>query len=102
MSQQQSTERSGRVLLNGYVDVPAERWDEVRDALDDHIMLTRNEPGCIMFNVTPCQEVELRLLVEEIFENQEAFDAHQARTQASPWAEITAGLPRNYSVRVIP
>lgn len=102
MSEAQTTEKSGHVLLSGHVDVPADRWDEVRLALQDHIRLTREEPGCIMFNVLPCREVELRLLVDEIFENQQAFDAHQARTKASPWAEITADLPRDYSVRVIP
>ncbi len=102
MSEEQTIEKSGRVLLNGYVDVPADRWEEVREAMQDHITLTRNEAGCVMFNVTPCREVELRLLVEEIFENQQAFDAHQARTKTSPWADITAGIPREYSVRVIP
>ena len=102
MSGVPTEEKSGQVLLNGHVDVPADRWDEVRAALEDHIRLTRKEPGCIMFNVTPCREVELRLLVDEIFENQQAFDAHQTRTKASPWAEITAGLPRDYSIRVVP
>lgn len=100
MSDDQTSNQSGRVLLNGYLDVPAERWHAVHAALEDHITLTRNEPGCIKFEVTPCREVELRLLVDEIFQDQPAFDAHQARAKDSPWAKITAAIPRDYSIRI--
>lgn len=99
MPEAPSNKQAGRVTLNGHLDVPADRWDAVREALPEHIALTRKEPGCIMFDVAPCREVEMRLLVEEIFESQSAFDAHQTRTKASPWAEITAGIPREYSIQ---
>lgn len=89
---------SGKVFLNGYIDVPAERLEAVLTALPVHIDLTRSEPGCLEFNVTECGTVSGRLLVAEVFESQEAFDAHQARTKASEWFDVTAGLKRNYSV----
>lgn len=88
-----------RVYLDGFLDVPQERWDEVCDALDAHIALTRAEAGCIKFDVVPCTDVERRLLVSEVFKDQTAFDAHQARTKASAWARASAGIPRHYSVR---
>ncbi len=100
MPGENTSNQTGRVHLNGHLDVPADRWDAVSGALQDHVTLTRNEPGCIKFEVIPCREVELRLLVSEIFQDQASFDAHQARTKASPWAEITAGIPREYSIRV--
>ena len=100
MPDDHASNQTGRVHLNGYLDVPADRWDTVSTALPDHVALTRNEPGCIKFNVIPCREVELRLLVDETFQDQASFDAHQARTKDSPWAEITAGIPREYTITV--
>lgn len=98
MSTPQTPSPAGRIQLDGHVDVPAERWDTVLEALKDHIALTRKEPGCITFNVTPCNQVAHRLLVHEMFQDQQAFDAHQTRAQSSPWAKITAGLPRDYTI----
>lgn len=99
MSDKTQAPAPGRVYLDGYLDVPEDRWAQVREGLADHIALTHAEPGCIKFEVVPCPDVERRLLVSEIFENVQAFDAHQARAKASPWAQISEGIPRHYSVR---
>ncbi len=87
-----------RIKLEGYLDVPVERWAASMSALETHIELTRSEPGCIEFNVNPCIEIKHRLLVSELFENQTSFDAHQARAAQSEWAEISAGIPRQYEI----
>jgi quinol monooxygenase YgiN len=89
-----------KVYLDGHIDVPKTRLDAVAAALPAHLALTRAEPGCLSFNVTPCTEVAGRFLVSEAFANQAAFDAHQARTKASEWFEVTAGIPRDYKIRV--
>ena len=86
------------VTLNGYIDVPLDRLAAVETALVDHIRLTRTEPGCISFQVTPHPTIKGRFEVREEFTDQVAFDHHQARTQASPWAHLTKGMPRNYIV----
>ncbi len=99
MTDEPPASAGGHVYLDGYLDVPEERWDDVRDALAEHIALTHAEPGCIKFEVIPCPDVERRLLVSEIFQNQDAFDAHQARAKTSSWAKTSAGIPRHYSVR---
>ncbi len=99
MTDETPTSLGARVYLDGYLDVPEERWTSVREALTEHIALTHAEPGCIKFEVAPCPDVERRLLVSEIFENQAAFDAHQARAKASAWAQSSAGIPRHYTVR---
>ncbi|MBL4751558.1 MAG: antibiotic biosynthesis monooxygenase [Amylibacter sp.] len=80
------------------MDIPLDRMENVTKAVVDHINLTRAEAGCISFEVTPCPDVSGRFLVNEIFTNQAAFDHHQTRTKASPWAEATAGLPRDYTI----
>jgi quinol monooxygenase YgiN len=90
----------GTVTLTGYIDVPPERMDGVQAALSTHIELTLAEPGCLRFDVSPCPDVEGRFLVAEAFVDQQAFDAHQARTKASDWAKVTDGIPREYSIQV--
>lgn len=87
-----------KIRLQGYMDVTTDRITAVSKAVVDHIRLTRAEPGCISFEVTPCPTVEGRFLVAETFENRAAFDHHQTRTGKSIWAEITAGLPREYEI----
>jgi quinol monooxygenase YgiN len=92
----------GRVFLDGYIEVPPDRLAAVTRALPDHIALTRAEPGCLAFSVTPSSDHPDRFLVSEIFADQAAFDAHQRRAKASAWAEVTAGLPRRYTIRTEP
>ena len=88
------------IYLNGYIDVPEEKLEIVKQALVTHIALTHAEPGCIAFNVTADTKVKGRFLVAEIFETQTAFDNHQLRTKASKWFEITKDIPREYSINV--
>lgn len=92
----------GRVFLDGHIEVPSERLAAFTRALPDHIALTRAEPGCLAFSVTPSPDYPDRFLVSETFADQAAFDAHQLRAKASAWAEITAGLPRHYTIRTEP
>ena len=90
---------AGAVLLDGHIDVPADRMAAVEAALPEHVRLTHEEPGCLFFSVTPCPDVAGRFLVSEIFAGKAAFDAHQARAGASAWAETTRDIPRQYEIR---
>ncbi len=87
-----------RVFLSGYLDVPPDRLGAVRAALQQHIARTRAEPGCIAFEVVEDDDRDGRFHVSEIFDNQAAFDAHQARTQSSAWFEATQGIARHYEI----
>lgn len=86
------------VTLTGHIDVPPERLEAVAAALPEHIRLTTAEPGCVRFEVRADPATQGRFLVTEEFTDRAAFEAHQTRTATSPWAEITRGLPRDYSV----
>lgn len=86
------------VILTGHVDVPPERRAAVLAALPEHIRLTRAEPGCLRFDVIESPDTPGRLLVDEAFATPADFRAHQTRSAGSPWAEVTAGLPRTYDV----
>ncbi len=87
-----------RIFLNGYLDFPADRLNDVRTALPDHIALTRAEPGCVSFEVDEDQDQPGRFNVSEVFVDQPAFDAHQARTRASDWFSVTQGIARHYVI----
>jgi len=89
----------GKVYLDGYLAVPAERIEAVRAALPLHIALTRQEPGCLAFEVTQSPDEPTHFLVSEIFAGEDAFAAHQQRAGASDWARVTAGMTRHYSIR---
>ena len=97
-----SNSPSGQVHLAGYLEVPAERRAAVLAALPAHIALTRAEPGCLTFSVTPSPDDADRFLVAEVFANQPAFEAHQARAGSSDWAVVTQGLARHYTIHTTP
>jgi len=92
---------SGNIWLRGWLDVPQHRLPAVMSALPEHVRLTHAEPGCRFFSVTPSLEITGRLLVEEVFCDQQAFDGHQKRLQASAWAEVTKGIERDYEIETI-
>jgi quinol monooxygenase YgiN len=87
------------VVLTGHIQVPPERIADIRAALPEHIRLTRAEPGCLSFSVTEHPTIPGRFDVAEKFTDAAAFDAHQARAGASDWARISAGIPRDYTIR---
>lgn len=84
------------IILTGTVTCPPDRLSEVRAALPDHIALSRAEPGCLSFAVT--ETTPGIFAVAERFADRAAFDAHQTRTAASPWAEVSRDLPRTYEI----
>lgn len=83
---------SGRLICQTHAEAR-----RVVMALPDHLRLTRAEPGCVSFDVTPSDD-PLIWEVSEVFTDSVAFAAHQARTKASDWAAQTAGITRDYTV----
>lgn len=86
------------VTLKGTLQVPAHRIAEIREALGDHIRLTRAEDGCIQFEVTEDPNTAGLFYVQETFTDAAAFHHHQDRVAASAWGQISAGLPRDYQI----
>nr|WP_228375942.1 antibiotic biosynthesis monooxygenase [Microbacterium enclense] len=91
--------RETEVTLSGeLVCADEQEASRVRRLLTEHIALTRSEPGCIAFDVTPTAD-PLIWRVDERFIDEAAFDAHQRRVAASTWGLQTAGVERRYVVR---
>ena len=94
----QSLSMDEAVMLAGYLDIPPNHRRAVNQALPRHIKLTRQEKGCVRFDIVADPQTPERLHVVEIFENQAAFDHHQSRTSASDWAEISRNITRHYHI----
>ncbi len=91
--------RGPEVTLTGELRcADAGEAERVRAHLDEHLTLTRAEPGCLAFEVTPT-EVEGVWRVAERFVDEAAFDAHQRRVASSTWGRATAGIDRTYVIR---
>tara|TARA_B100001057_G_C22141016_1_gene678245 strand:+ start:249 stop:524 length:276 start_codon:yes stop_codon:yes gene_type:complete len=88
----------GKVILSGYIDIPENELEVVTTALDKHIELTRNEAGCLIFEVTQSSELSTRFTVYEEFTDKAAFESHQARVKTSDWGRVTGNVKRTYSI----
>jgi len=87
-----------KFIISGYVDVPLAELEDFREALALHIELTRQEPGCIVFEVDEDLSHPGRFTVYEAFVDQAAFDLHQERVKASDWAEASKNIERHYTM----
>ena len=89
-----------KVTLSGQIEVPAVELAKITVALEKHMALTREEPGCIVFEVVQDSEEPTMFSVYEEFVDQAAFDSHQNRVLASSWSEATKNVVRHYKVTV--
>ncbi|MFD2177590.1 putative quinol monooxygenase [Veronia pacifica] len=86
------------VTLTGFIQIPDADLEAVTEELINHKLLTRQESGCLKFEVTQCNNDPHRFDVYEVFCGQSAFEAHQRRVKASHWGKITANASRHYTV----
>ncbi|KAF0170781.1 MAG: hypothetical protein FD162_3395 [Rhodobacteraceae bacterium] len=63
----------------------------------EHTRLSRAEPGCLSFEVTPTDD-PMMFEVMETFRSRDDFNAHQTRTRASRWFEATRNVLRDFRV----
>ena len=87
-----------KVVLEGHILVPDADLAAVMAALDTHIMHTRQEKGCLVFNVTQNPDNPNRFEVYEEFTNRESFERHQTRVRYSPWGAVSNNVERQYQV----
>ena len=88
-----------KVTVSGFLIAPTlEASDRASEVLPDHIRLSRAEHGCLKFEVERSQSDPARFALFEVFRDQEAYAAHQARTRASLWWTVTSGFERDFSV----
>ena len=87
-----------KVILKGFIIVPAEDLAAVEEELINHKNLTLNESGCLVFEVTQSESIPNRFDVYEEFINKTAFESHQQRVKDSYWGEVTVNVERHYEI----
>ncbi|MDG3088459.1 antibiotic biosynthesis monooxygenase [Vibrio hannami] len=87
-----------KVILKGHIIVPENELDAVKAELVTHKRLTKEEPGCLIFNVTESPDNPLRFDVYEEFVDKAAFEAHQKRVSSSRWGKVTVNVERYYRI----
>ena len=85
-----------KVILQGYIIVPQEEIELIKQALITHKNLTYQEEGCLVFNVEQCPHNLCRFNVYEEFVNKEAFEFHQLRVKHSDWGKASRNVERHY------
>lgn len=85
-------------LTGQLICATAEQAELVANLLPRHIELTRAEPGCLSFEVTPTTN-PLVWSVSERFSSEPAFRFHQDRVPSSEWGKLTAGIAREYTIK---
>ncbi len=89
---------NNRIVLTGrLICSDTQEADIVREHLQQHIHLTRSEPGCLLFSVEQSDN-PLIWTVHEIFTDHDAFETHQARASRSVWGHATTGIVREYTI----
>lgn len=86
------------LVVEGFILVPDEDLEAVRQEFPVHVELTRAEPGCRVFHVAPHEGQPNRFDVYEEFASREAFEAHQARVERSRWGKVSSRAERRYQV----
>jgi quinol monooxygenase YgiN len=90
------TGQAGNVRLTGTITIPADQLEQLVPLLEQHIRLTRQEPGCLHFDVVQDAETPELFHVSELFTDEIAFAAHQADGAARPWGPASKDLTRNF------
>ncbi|WP_376873020.1 GNAT family N-acetyltransferase [Albirhodobacter sp. R86504] len=66
--------------------------------LPAHMRATVGEEGCLYFDVLQDPVDTMLWHVSEAFIDRAAYRHHQTRTAASPWAQATSGVRRDYKI----
>ncbi|GAB2597485.1 putative quinol monooxygenase [Nitrincola alkalisediminis] len=87
-----------KITLSGYIEVPAEDLEAICLELPNHIALTEQEAGCLLFTITRDPVNPNRFDVYEEFTDKAAFEQHQARVKTSHWGLVTKNVERFYNI----
>tara|TARA_A100001015_G_scaffold308852_1_gene407176 strand:- start:168 stop:446 length:279 start_codon:yes stop_codon:yes gene_type:complete len=85
------------LILDGYIRIPYEELEIIKDKLNEYIEHTLNDHGCLEFDVTQDDSDECIFHVFENFTDNDILNLHQANTKISDWGAINKYVERLYS-----
>ncbi|GLR88692.1 putative quinol monooxygenase [Bradyrhizobium iriomotense] len=81
------------LVIMGTFEVAPGKRDQVVPLLMAHrARCLKDEPGTLQFEVVLPRDEESKLLIYEVYENDEAFEVHRNGASIAQWREATAGL----------
>lgn len=88
-----------KIILTGYIIVADTDLVAIKNELPIHAQLTREEVGCIFFEVLQDEINENKFNVYEEFVDRAAFELHQQRIANSTWALASKNAVRHYTIQ---
>lgn len=90
-----------KVILQGYIVVEDSTLSAVVEELPNHIALTLQESGCLVFKVSQSSDDKNRFDVYEEFRSESAFQHHQERVRDSRWGKVSQSATRHFTTSVV-
>lgn len=81
------------LIVAGTIITKDEGRDTFLTAVAAMVAATLTEPGCREYAFTPDPNDPNRILLYELWDDQEALDGHFASDHMAAWQEVSAGLP---------
>ncbi len=85
-----------KVILEGYVLAADADLAAIKRELPTHIQITRQERGCLVFEVSQDKDNANRFNVYEEFVSESAFELHQQRIIGTEWGKVSENLEKHY------
>ncbi|AYQ55777.1 antibiotic biosynthesis monooxygenase [Bathymodiolus thermophilus thioautotrophic gill symbiont] len=85
-----------KVVLKGYILASDSDLAIVKKELENHIQLTRQEEGCLVFEVSQDNKNINQFNVYEEFVSKDAFKLHQQRLSGTEWGRVSSRLEKHY------
>lgn len=79
-------------FIIGWVTFKPEKRDELMEAIEVFAAATRQESGCVFFEINLSRERPNCTVVAECFQSAEAHDEHQKTPHVKAFFEKTAGI----------
>jgi quinol monooxygenase YgiN len=91
LENRESPVRTGLTVI-AYITAKAGHQDQVRDALLDLVAQTRNEKGCVNYDLHQSQENASEFAIYENWERATDLDAHAKSPHLKAFTRVVGGL----------
>ena len=82
-----------KLVIMGTIEVAPGTRDQVTSALMAHrARCLKDEPGTLQFDVMLPRDDHTRILIHEVYQNDEAFEVHRNGPSMARYREETAGM----------
>ena len=82
-----------KLVIMGTIEVVPGKRDQVASLLKAHRdRCLKGEPGTLQFEVVLPRDDQSRILIYEVYQDDDAFEVHRSGPSIARWREETAGM----------